>query len=210
MIDLIENNDWLSLREASEKMGVSGATLRTWADEGRVESYRTPGGHRRFRVGENSALFRQHAGQGEVRWRLLEHAALGRVQLAREAEGVLNPTLPPQARTEQTELERALLHLVTYALPKDSADVETRATELGQAYGKWNWRFGVGLREAYLLLGVLRRAFLASVVEFAFGVGEPNPDELNVWLERANSLIDHVNVSMLEYRIEETAKHGGK
>lgn len=211
MIDLrqVGQDDWLSLHEASEKMGVSGATLRAWADEGRVESYRTPGGHRRFRVNEKSVPFRAQAGQGDSRWRLLEHAALGRAQLAREQAEVLNPSLPPQARTEQRELERALIHLVTFALPKPGTEVETRAFELGQAYGKWNWRFGVGAREQYLALGNFRRAFTAGVVEFAFGVGEPNLDELNGWLDRANEIIDRVCVSMLEYRIEEPAPHGG-
>src|SRR5512141_491679 len=42
------NSDWLSLAEASRVLGVSGATLRRWADDGRVPVFTTPGGHRRF------------------------------------------------------------------------------------------------------------------------------------------------------------------
>lgn len=212
MIDLrqAEHDDWLSLREASEKMGVSGATLRAWADDGRVESYRTPGGHRRFRVAETGLPLRSAAGQGEARWRLLEHAALGRVHLMREESDVLNPTLTAQARTQLRELERALLQLVTQGLAKGVTADDTRADTLGQAFGKWTWRYGVSVREAQLNLGNLRRAFAASVVEFVFGVGEPNPDELNLWLDRANQAIDRVSVSMLEYRIEEPARHVGQ
>src|SRR6476646_333372 len=41
-------SDWLSLAEASRVLGVSGATLRRWADDGRVPVFTTPGGHRRF------------------------------------------------------------------------------------------------------------------------------------------------------------------
>src|SRR4051794_32986707 len=82
----MEQEGWLSLHEASEKMGVSAATLRVWADEGRVESYRTPGGHRRFRVGEGSALLRKEKRRGETRWRLLEYVALGHLQAARDQE----------------------------------------------------------------------------------------------------------------------------
>jgi excisionase family DNA binding protein len=40
--------DWLSLSEASAVLGVSPATLRRWSDSGRVRSFTTPGGHRRF------------------------------------------------------------------------------------------------------------------------------------------------------------------
>lgn len=39
---------WLSLGPASRMLGVDPDTLRRWADEGRVEVYLTPGGHRRF------------------------------------------------------------------------------------------------------------------------------------------------------------------
>jgi excisionase family DNA binding protein len=38
----------LSLGPASRLVGVDPDTLRRWADEGRIEVYVTPGGHRRF------------------------------------------------------------------------------------------------------------------------------------------------------------------
>ena len=40
---------WLALGAASQLVGVDPDTLRRWADEGRVEVFHTPGGHRRFR-----------------------------------------------------------------------------------------------------------------------------------------------------------------
>ncbi|HKG57574.1 MAG TPA: helix-turn-helix domain-containing protein [Candidatus Limnocylindrales bacterium] len=40
--------DWLSLGPASRLVGVDPDTLRRWADDGRVEAFTTPGGHRRF------------------------------------------------------------------------------------------------------------------------------------------------------------------
>jgi excisionase family DNA binding protein len=51
--DVIEGHerstaDWLSLGPASRILGVDPDTLRRWADAGRVRSFATPGGHRRF------------------------------------------------------------------------------------------------------------------------------------------------------------------
>lgn len=42
------DDPWLSIGAASRLVGVGADTLRRWADSGKVESYTTPGGHRRF------------------------------------------------------------------------------------------------------------------------------------------------------------------
>ena len=39
---------WLTLGEASRILGVDPDTLRRWADHGKVDVLKTPGGHRRF------------------------------------------------------------------------------------------------------------------------------------------------------------------
>jgi len=39
---------WLALGEASRVLGVDVTTLRRWADSGAIQTFRTPGGHRRF------------------------------------------------------------------------------------------------------------------------------------------------------------------
>ena len=50
---------WLSLGAAAEFVGVNGATLRRWADAGKVRVYRTPGGHRRFNPTDLESLLRE-------------------------------------------------------------------------------------------------------------------------------------------------------
>lgn len=42
----------VGLAEAAAIAGVSVGTVRRWSDEGRLPSFRTPGGHRRFRVAD--------------------------------------------------------------------------------------------------------------------------------------------------------------
>ena len=41
---------WLTVGEAARYLGVSEPTLRKWTDRGDVTAFRTPGGHRRFRL----------------------------------------------------------------------------------------------------------------------------------------------------------------
>lgn len=43
-----DEHGWLSLQDASARLGVATATLRRWGDAGKVPMRRTLGGHRRF------------------------------------------------------------------------------------------------------------------------------------------------------------------
>ncbi|MFC1576074.1 helix-turn-helix domain-containing protein [Candidatus Omnitrophota bacterium] len=42
----------LSISEAAEYLGVFSLTLRNWEKKGFLSSFRTPGGHRRFKKSE--------------------------------------------------------------------------------------------------------------------------------------------------------------
>jgi excisionase family DNA binding protein len=42
-------SDWLTLGQAATFLGVAHSTIRKWSDQGRVQAFYTPGGHRRFR-----------------------------------------------------------------------------------------------------------------------------------------------------------------
>ena len=47
---LVARDDgWFTLGQAAKYLGISESTLRKWTDEGRIQAFSTPGGHRRFR-----------------------------------------------------------------------------------------------------------------------------------------------------------------
>lgn len=57
---------WLTLKQASEFLGIHFTTLRTWADNGDVPVFRTPGGHRRFSLDDLRRFLDQRASQTAV------------------------------------------------------------------------------------------------------------------------------------------------
>ncbi len=59
--DTTNETRWMSLGAVSRALGVNDATLRQWADRGRLPVYRTPGGHRRFLREDVESLMREHA-----------------------------------------------------------------------------------------------------------------------------------------------------
>ena len=47
-----DSNEWLTMAQAADRLGVSPPTLRRWADQGRIPFGRTLGGHRRIPLSE--------------------------------------------------------------------------------------------------------------------------------------------------------------
>lgn len=192
---------WLTLAEATKRMGVSAGTLRAWADQGRVRAYRTPGGHRRFQIQADETLPQEGMPHAAARWRLLEHSALGRLRLEMEdaAPELLPPAMPAALRAEYRALGLKLVQLLARALQQESGALAGRATALGKLYGELHVRARVSPQQALATLGLFRAAFITSVVEFAFGLSEPAPEQLAAWLARANETIDRVCLAMLEF-----------
>jgi excisionase family DNA binding protein len=54
---------WLTLKDASDFLGVHFTTLRSWADHGEIQVFRTPGGHRRFSVADLRRFLDERVGR---------------------------------------------------------------------------------------------------------------------------------------------------
>ncbi len=62
------NSDVLSTRQVATLLGVGEATVKRWADAGEIDCFRTPGGHRKFRLRDVTAFVhkRQYHAAGPV------------------------------------------------------------------------------------------------------------------------------------------------
>jgi excisionase family DNA binding protein len=91
----LESFDWLTLGQAAKFLGVAQSTIRKWSDHGRIPTFYTPGGHRRYRRGDLEAfIVRSGPGrrQGGPQVLLVDDDAglreLVRLQLEREGYSV--------------------------------------------------------------------------------------------------------------------------
>ena len=48
--------EWMTLGQAAKFLGVAQSTIRKWSDNGRIPTFYTPGGHRRYRRGDLEAF----------------------------------------------------------------------------------------------------------------------------------------------------------
>src|SRR5882757_8489966 len=62
------NTDVLSTRQVATLLGVGEATVKRWADAGEIDCFRTPGGHRKFRLRDVTAFVnkRQYHASGPL------------------------------------------------------------------------------------------------------------------------------------------------
>ncbi len=194
--------EWLSLQEASERLGVSPATLRLWADHGRVHAFRTPGGHRRFRERDLATL----ASSGEAAstgqsLRVLAHAALGRTRFE-VSDGWLEKEtwyrrFPPGAREEHRELGRQVVLALSELMSLADVDetLEKRARELGRAYSQLNDKYEIALVDALRAFLFVRDTFIESLVELA--KTSPAFDVLTL-MRRTSRFVDTMLLTMVE------------
>src|SRR6266536_6543858 len=96
--------EWLSLRQVAEMLGMHPATVRLWADRNELPSRRTNGGHRRFRRSDIEARLR-HDEERRPRpaAQLLVQSVLGRVRFA-FTDGTLK-TLPWYEHFDDSAIE---------------------------------------------------------------------------------------------------------
>ena len=193
-----ESAAWLSLGPASQLLGVDPDTLRRWADEGRVPSWTTPGGHRRFDRRTITRLTRDRAG-GRTTRPLADLGAtparLSRVYRRRYASAG-SPEGPADREAYRQDGRRLIAALVAY-LDADAADGRAKATAesaagaLVEGHAQRAVAAGSSLTEAVGRFVGARQPFLAEIA----GLGRRrslDPAHLAVLVDEASVLLDRL------------------
>jgi excisionase family DNA binding protein len=139
---------WLSLHEASERLKIHPATLREWADRGRIRTFRTPGGHRRFSVEDVDALSAEAAPE----LALFMSALVGQARLATSAGQLATEPwysrFDEAAKARQRELGHDLMRLLVTYLSDTDKDWTSDLRVLGGRYAGLAHDTGLSLGDA--------------------------------------------------------------
>lgn len=192
---------WLSLGPASRLVGVGPDTLRRWADDGQVETFVTPGGHRRFdrRAVERLASIRRTGS------RPLASLGASPERLARAYRRSYTSDTPANrvAAGDAVERERyrvdgrRLVEALVAHLDADRDDVgaravsEAAATALVDDLARRLATSGTSLTEAVALFVAARRPFLDELT----GLGRRralDAARLAALYENASGLLDRL------------------
>jgi excisionase family DNA binding protein len=170
------DDEWLSLQEACDRLHVHADTLRLWADRGRIRTFRTPGGHRRFSEADVNGL----AAASSPELSLLMDASVGSARLAategRFASERWYARFDETAKEKQRELGHDLMRLlVTYASDPDRKDSEA-LRQLGRRYALLAREVGLPLGDAMRAFHMFEGVVRSSAGRLTVAQGGPSND----------------------------------
>jgi excisionase family DNA binding protein len=216
----------VSIGRACQLLGVNAATLRQWTSDGRLGSYRTPGGHRRFSLAELSSLSQSREAPPQE----LTDTLIGQLRsryrgMARSSQGQQGwwQTLPAPLRERFHELgEEVLVRLgdvLSARSPRDRQRAAAEGRKIGVRYAVLAREAGVDTGqavEAYLrfrrpLLDVLARALashpaLGEQLSRLMREAERFMDEVLAGLTGANASGDAAAAAPRRARLSPTRK----
>ena len=196
----------LSLGPAARLLGVDPDTLRRWSDDGRVEAFTTPGGHRRFDRREIERLLEaRHPGtaaplasMGATPDRL--SLAYRRSYASARPEDDVRSAVPAAHHDAFRADGRGLVaSLVAYLDADDEAArivAESRAAELTEDLGRRLAAGGLSLTESVGLFVAARRPFLSELGVIARRRALP-ADRLSAMFEDASALLDRLLIRLV-------------
>ncbi|HEY4689805.1 MAG TPA: helix-turn-helix domain-containing protein [Anaerolineae bacterium] len=157
------------MTDAAQLMGVHPATLRAWADRGRIASQRTAGGHRRFNRAGLQGWVDAHR-SNDVGVQTLVHSVLGRLRLAMEQiDAPWMARFDEDARRVQRELGRRLMLEIAHAVsaPGVTDSAHAAAQGLGREYAALAQARSLPLAEALRAFLFFRDTIADSLVQMS-------------------------------------------
>ncbi len=211
--------NWLTLQQASALLGVHPATLRQWADQGKVRVFRTPGGHRRF-AEEDVRLLLAHPMPEPKRTssvQVLVQSALGRARLevtgGRLVDEHWYQHFDEPTKAQHRELGRQLLGLLMrFLLVNDEEYGDGRsyilkqACQIGQSYGSLAYVHGLSLTDAMRAFLFFRDFLQESVIQ-----GREITSDPITLVRQINRYVNEVLLAMVDaYEQGVQAVNGGE
>ncbi len=182
-------NDWLSLGPAARLLGVSEVTLRHWADEGRVRSYRTMGAHRRFARVDLRNLVADRQGRIPKRENLGDRTLerlRRRFRNPRTAERLPGEPMEDEGRVRLRVLGRRVVELVlrSHGDRRKRADAIEEAQFIGREYGNETEQAGMSASQAIESF-LFHRTALVDTVRTLAPVDASRDETLDLWRDIA-------------------------
>jgi excisionase family DNA binding protein len=205
-----QSTTWLRLGEAAEYLGVHPATLRRWADEGRLACLRTPGGRRRFAQADLDSFMASLRGGASPSFTtaITPMPSSPMMDASTHASirdqgwyGQLDEDHRSMLRGQGQKLMATLMHYIS----RDEGDAYLKEGErLAAGYASLFLRNGLGLVDVLNAFLIVRRSITSSLHEARHTQSPMDQDAWRLY-HRTEDFLDRVLMAMIG--IYENAGH---
>lgn len=196
-------DEWLSLSDAAEMLGVHPSTVRLWSDKGILPVHKTQGGHRRYRRSEislwaeSNSMYRKEAvgPEGmmqEIVKNVRLHISEGRLQ-----EESWYQKLDEDARAQYRQSARSLFQgLMTY-VATNGREADSEAYAIGYEYASRARRYSLSYVDAAKAFLFFRDTLVESVIKVYSEANIPAKRATEMYT-RIHTFTDDILISLLE------------
>lgn len=198
----MDQDQWLSLSQAAQLLGVHPSTVRLWSDKGLLPVHRTRGRHRRYRRSEVEiwlqAARQKHPLEAES---IVRHVVRRmRMQIREshlEAEGWYQK-LDQEARLAYRQSASSLLYGLAAHLAVEGQGAIAEASPIGYEYASRARNFQLSLVEAVRAYLFFRNLMLEALVAVYQEANVPTGKAWQEMLQRVHAFTDQIMLTLLE------------
>ncbi len=206
-------DEWLTLSDAANLLGVHPSTVRLWSDKGAIPVHKTQGGHRRYKRSEillwaeSNSRSREEALEPEGMMNEVVKNVRMQISEGRLQEESWYQKLDEDARAQYRMSARSLFQgLMTY-LAASGADAATEAYAIGYEYASRARRYNLSYVDAAKAFLFFRDALIESVIK-VYGEANVPAKRAAEMYTKIHTFTDDILISLLEtYRKLEHANH---
>ncbi len=199
---LKESEQWLTLSQAAELIGVHPSTVRLWSDKGQIPVHRTQGRHRRYLRSEVE-LWAHSASQARSLEpeNLVQHAL--RQMRFQITEGHLEAEtwyrrLDDDARRQYRESGRLLVQGLASYLASQGEDAMAEARSIGYEYASRGRRYNLDSVEAARAFLFFRNTLLELMITVYQQSRIPSGQAWGEMLRRVFAFTDQILITLLD------------
>lgn len=195
-------DEWLTLSQAAEILGVHPSTVRVWSDQGYLPAQRTQGGHRRFR--RSDLEVRMHKGRDQV----TSEATSIYADVLRNTRVQINESnleaqnwylkMDDEARQQYRLSGRSLVQGLIGHLTSNEEGLDAEARSLGYEYASRGQRVGLTNVEAAHAFQFFRTMVLDSILTTYENMEVCSPKVWADLVRKMNTFSDLIIITLLD------------
>jgi excisionase family DNA binding protein len=195
-------NEWLSLSDVAEILGIHPSTVRLWSDKGALPVHRTQGGHRRYLRSEVDLWRQSQRANGKNEAHLVVQNALKNTRF-QVSEGHLAAEawyikMDDEAREQYRKSGRTLLEGLFSFLASHGKTAAAEAQSLGYEYASRGRRYGLTAAEAVHAFLFFRNVLMDSMLAVYEAAAVQSPEAWSDMFRKINEFTDQILVTLLE------------